>query len=315
MELKNLQYLDSIYRLRSFTKAAEEHYISQPSISNAIQKLENELGVILIRRNEKPLAFTEDGERFMCHVSNILEAVDDAIQDMKSRSCLLEQTLHLAWASTLGDCLLPRIYTQFHESYPQCQVLLWEQTLHNILTLLTADQIDLAYALIPENYDPNTLEVIPLQFCEMRVLLSKDHPLASHKQLSLTMLRNEKILTFPSGSLIRTKLEEKFKELHIVPNLYPVNQVAVMENLVSENYGITLLAVDEINSITNNKNIVLLPLKEPITFLKGFILKRGCRRTVPMKQMISFVENVLHNYRIQNNSRQSEDATAKSGDR
>lgn len=297
MELKNLQYLESIYRLHSFTKAADEHFISQPSISNAIQKLEAELNVRLINRTEKPLTFTEDGERFMCHVYNILNALEDAVQDMKYRSDLKEQTLYLAWASTLGDCLLPMIFTEFHELYPQFQIMLCEQTIQRILDQLLDGRIDLAYALIPELYDAELLETIPLQVCEMYVLLSREHPLASCEQISLGMLKNEKILTFPPGSLIRTKLEEKFKELHIVPTLHTVNQVTVIETLVSQNYGVTLLAVDEMNSVMKNPNIVLRPLKEPVTFSKGFILKRGQHRTLSMNRLINFVQNVLHEYR------------------
>lgn len=296
MELKNLQYLESIYRLHSFTKAADEHYISQPSISNAIQKLESELNVRLINRNEKPLTFTEEGERFMCHVYNILDALKDAVQDMQSRSAAKEHTLRLAWASTMGDCLLPMLFTEFHDLYPQYQLMLCEQTMHDILANLLDGTLDLAYALIPEYYDSSQLETIPLSLREMSVLLSKDHPLASCSQISLQMLKNEKILTFPSGSLIRTKIEEKFRELHIVPNLYTVNQITVMETLVSQNYAVTMLVIDEMNSVTDNPNIVLRPLKDRVTFLKGFILKRGYHQTVSMKHLITYVRNVLHEH-------------------
>ena len=73
MDLKKLRYLEAIYRLKSYTKAAEELFISQPSLSNAIHALEKELGVSLIDRSRQPLRFTFEGERFMWHVYKILE--------------------------------------------------------------------------------------------------------------------------------------------------------------------------------------------------------------------------------------------------
>lgn len=66
-----MRYLEAIYRLKSYTKAAEELFISQPSLSNAIHSLEKELGVSLIDRSRQPLRFTFEGERFMWHVYSV----------------------------------------------------------------------------------------------------------------------------------------------------------------------------------------------------------------------------------------------------
>ena len=118
MDLKKLEYLETIYRLRSFSKAAEAHFISQPSISNAIQKLETELGVLLIDRNAKPLVFTPEGVRFMSHVYTILNAVEEAQKDMREISSLNRQQLKMAIHSILVDWIFTQIFSDFQERYP-----------------------------------------------------------------------------------------------------------------------------------------------------------------------------------------------------
>ena len=302
MELKNLQYLESIYRLRSFTRAAEEHYISQPSISNAVQKLERELGVTLINRNDKPLSFTENGERFMCHVRNILSLTDDAVQDMKELSDPQKMTLRLSWASTIGDIILPRIYTEFYKKYPQYQVVLSAETLQDMMKRLLTEEIDMAYAHIREGYDSRLFDMIPIQSCELQVLMSRDNPLSKYGHLSLEMLAGEQILAFPPGSVFRNKIEEKFAEAHIVPKLQTITHTDIIQELVEQNYGISFLTKELDNSLAHNEKLLFVPLSEPVYFLKGFLLKNGVKRTAAMKAMILFIQDVVKEIRYSEES-------------
>ena len=145
MDLKKLRYLEAIYRLKSYTKAAEELFISQPSLSNAIHALEKELGVSLIDRSRQPLRFTFEGERFMWHVYKILECVREAEEDIAEMSERKKHSLMLIWPSiTANDYILPKIYTDFHRQYPIYNVVVQDATIQSTMTRLLSEEVDLA---------------------------------------------------------------------------------------------------------------------------------------------------------------------------
>ncbi len=292
VELKSLQYLESVYRNKSFTKAANEFYVSQPSISVAVQKLENELGATLIDRNAKPLAFTEDGERFMHHVHNILDAVEDAVNDMQHRTNRTEQTLSCAWATTLGDMIRPTIYTTFFAKHPNYQISIKEGTQKNVESELLNGSLDMAYTHILDSLNPELFETIPIQISETCVIMSRKHPLAFKPNLCLKDLREERILIFPKGSMIRSKIEDAFRRVYAVPDFYTVSFVSQIYEMICSDFGIALFPLDRVNSLLEDSQIAVIPLRESITFLKGFILKRGVRRTDAMQDLIDYTSSL-----------------------
>lgn len=297
MDFKKLEYLESVYRLQSFSKAAEEHYISQPSISSAIQKLEFELEMQLIDRNSKPLKFTPEGTYFMSHVYKILDTVSTAVQDMKSLADSQKQVLHMVIHSTLDDWILTRIFSDFHENYPQYEIHLHEQIHQIMLDNLLSGKIDLAYSLIPEDIDLDLFETIPIQSCELYVLLPKNHPLEQYERIPLGMLKSECLLTFPSGSLILSRLQRDFQQLHIAPKFRTLSQVRIMQNLVEQNCGISFVTKDELSQLTDTSTYSVRPLQEPINYLKGFILKRGSQKNAAINCTISYVQNTVQEER------------------
>lgn len=299
MELKKLEYFDSLYRLRSFTKAAEEHFISQPSLSNAIKSLEEELHCSLINRNSKPLSFTLEGERFIFHVQRILKDVRIAELEMSEARLTREIAIRLSWPSCfVHDYLLPRLYTDFHDLYPNYQIICIESTINETIRLLLSDQLDVAYVHIPDSYDTNQLEFIPIICCEMCVLVSKDNPLSTAKKLSISQLSSEQIFSFQQGSLYRKKLEETFVLHNINPSITSVNQMQIILKLVSENYGISFATVDDNENLTTLGNIVLIPLEEPISFVKGFLLKKENTFLPQIQNLIAYVQSIVQQIRF-----------------
>lgn len=299
MELKKLEYFESLYRLRSFTKAAKEHFISQPSLSNAIKSLEEELQCSLINRNSKPLSFTPEGERFIFHVHRILRDVNIARLEMSAAGEEQNIFIRLAWPSCfVHDYLLPKLYTDFNDMYPNYQILCIESTINDTIRYLLEDRLDIAYVHIPDSYDTNQLEFIPIICCEMCVLVSKDNPLASMKTLSIPQLSAEHIFSFQQGSLYRRRLEEAFELNNINPRITIVNQMQIIMKLVSENRGISFATVDDNENLSTLGNIVLVPLEEPISFVKGFLLKRGTSSLPHIQNLISFVQSIVQKMRF-----------------
>lgn len=299
MELKKLEYFDSLYRLRSFTKAAQEHFISQPSLSNAIKSLEEELHCSLINRYSKPLSFTLEGERFNFHVQRILNDIHAAKLEMTGVEKGQEISIKLSWPSCfVHDYLLPKLYTDFQDLYPNYQILCIESTIEGTINLLLNDQLDIAYVHIPDSYDTNQLEFVPIVCCEMCVLVSKDNPLATMKKLSIPQLSRERIFSFQHGSLYRKKLDEALRLNNITPHITVTNQMQIILKLVSENNGISFATFDDNEKIKTLGNIVIIPLEEPISFVKGFLFKRGNSSLPHIQNLITFVQSIVQQMRF-----------------
>lgn len=296
MDFKKLEYLETIYRVRSFSKAAEEHFISQPSISNAIQKLENELGVTLIDRNAKPLDFTPEGIHFMGHVQIILDAVRNAEEDMAELVHASSQEFQIAIHSTIGDQVLTKIFLDFHDKYPKCSLALIEMSNQLMLEKLITEEIDVAYTLIPDDIDLTLYETIPLQNCELHALLPKRHALEQYDRISLSMLKNERVITFPKDTLIYNKLVHEFNKLQIMPQIRTQQNIRILQNLVEQNYGISFVTVDNLSTLKDTDTFSIRPLKEHMLFLKGFILKRQKQRNPAINSLIHYAQRMIREH-------------------
>ena len=292
MDLKKLRYLEAIYRLKNYTKAAEELYISQPSLSNAIHSLEKELGVTLINRSRQPLRFTFEGERFMWHVYRILECVHDAQVDIEEMSERRKHTLILIWPSmTANDFILPKIYTEFHSLYPSYHVVVQDSPIQSTLTRLLSEEVDLAMVNLPDNQDLTAFSYIPVMESSAWVMLRRGHPLENQAAISFSMLRDQTIMTFQRGSLIRRKIEESCEKAGVRPKIISVNQMDVGKKLVLQGYGVTFATIDNINMPPSiEQDLVLRPLEQPILFQKGFLLKRGRQLPSGADKLIKFVK-------------------------
>lgn len=292
MDLKKLEYLESIYRLRNFTKAAKELYISQPSISSAVQSLEDELGVTLINRNTRPLSFTVAGEEFMEYVHRILKEVKDAAEAMKLLSKQSQESLHIAIYSSSTSQIIPKVYIDFQTLFPQYTLSITETTLTAMLEQIQSGELDLAYTLIPDNYDRSVFKVIPMESCELWLLISASHPLASEEAIGLDQLSTEKIFSYPEGSLIRQKLDTELARYHITIRHTVLHRLDLINTLVEQNQGVSFILHDNFHSLPESSGLRIKPLKTPILFQTGLIYKQGTRMTNAMKDMKIYLENL-----------------------
>ena len=146
-------------------------------------------------------------------------------------------------------CLLPLVFTEFYEKNPHYQITLYEQTNAEILEGLQNETYDLAYALFPEQYNPDIVKTIPVQICQMYVIMSKQCELKRYNKIPLEALKEKKILSFPKGSAVRTKIDDLFHKARIVPEIQTIRQTKLIEELICQNYGIAILPLDKVNSV------------------------------------------------------------------
>lgn len=176
MIFRNYEYFIAIAESGSLTKAAQQLYVSQPSLSQYLKRLETSLGVELFDHSTSPLRLTYTGEKYYQYVKEVRrldENVQREFRDIQNRT---SGRLRLGVAFWRGACLLPDIFPAFHAEYPNIHLELTEARSAQLETALMNDKLDLAVLNLPHSlhYEKLTCEIL----CKERILLAAptQHP-------------------------------------------------------------------------------------------------------------------------------------------
>jgi LysR family transcriptional regulator, hydrogen peroxide-inducible genes activator len=133
MEMQQLRYVVAVARTGNFSRAAEQCHVSQPSLSQQIQKLEDELGERLFDRMKREAKLTSHGEMFLRRAVKILEEVDAAKREANDARALLRGVMTLGVLPTIAPYLLPGVMSEFTEKFPGVEVVVQEATTARLL--------------------------------------------------------------------------------------------------------------------------------------------------------------------------------------
>lgn len=255
MVFRNHEYFVAIVEAGSLTKAAEQLYISQPSLSQYLKRLEASLGVELFDRSTSPLRLTYTGERYYQYVLQLMkldENVRKEFQDIKNQ---VSGRLRLGVALWRGACLLPDVFPFFHQQYPDIHIELLEGRSVQLESALMNDKIDLAVMNLPRtlDYGKLTCEII----CEERILIAAptNHPcvqnllnncefLGSHPIATLELLKHVPLILTKPGQNLTHEVMHALGKAHINPDiLLETGNLTTAINLVAK--GIACAFVPE----------------------------------------------------------------------
>lgn len=160
MNIRDLKYLIAVAETRHFGRAAERCYVSQPTLSAQIKKLEDQLGVVLFERNNRSVELTAVGEDVVECARKCLEQVDAMMQTAKIHQDPLAGPLRIGAIPTLSPYLIPLIYQPLRKSYPQMHPSFADEVTHTLETRLANHEIDVA--LLATEPSDKSMEEIPL---------------------------------------------------------------------------------------------------------------------------------------------------------
>ncbi len=240
MTLTQLRYLLSVAEHGNFTAAAEKSFVTQPTLSMQIQKLEEELEVKIFNRNTKPIGLTTIGRTIVSQAKIILQEaqrMEDAVAQEKG---VVAGIFRLGIIPTVMPTLLPMFLTNFINRYPKVSLKIEELTTENIIERLNNGQLDAGIAATPL-YDATILEK-PLFYEPFVAFLPKDHPLNKEDQIEVDELQHNDILVLEDGHCFRN---------HVL-NLCQANKSSkkfglksgsfeTLINLANQGLGMTLL--------------------------------------------------------------------------
>lgn len=207
MNLRDLHYLVALAEHRHFGRAAEASFVSQPTLSTQIKKLEDELGVALVERTPRKVLLTETGREIARRARGVLSEIEE-IKAIAQRTRDPESgTLRLGIFPTLGPYLLPHLVPQVRKQFPRLELLLVEEKTEQVIRLLREGSLDVGILALPLHEESLHTEFL---FEEPFVLaVPENHPLAhKQKRLKLDDLEDESLLLLEDGHCMRDQALE-----------------------------------------------------------------------------------------------------------
>lgn len=264
MELRHLRYFIAVAEEKSFNKAAVRLYISQPPLSRQIKQLEEEIGVTLIDRENRPLKLTEAGEFFYDHAIQILKKSDD-LRTMTIRKGNFDNSLSIGFVSSILYGILPRVISRFREVHPNIEVKLYELNSWQQMQALTEGKIDVGFGRLL--FEDASIRRMVLREEDLVVAVPIEHPLSKEKRdsLSLIDLTNENLLLYPTAprpSFIDYVLE-LFENRNLKANYFmEVRELHIALGLVAAGEGLTI--VPKTLEHLRHQEITYIPFEEGI---------------------------------------------------
>ncbi len=240
MEMQQLRYVVAVARAGNFSRAAEQCHVSQPSLSQQMQKLEDELGERLFDRMKREAKLTPHGETFLRRAVRILEEADAARREAADARHLLRGILTIGVLPTIAPYLLPDLLAEFTERFPGVEIVVQEDTTARLLKLAHAYEIDLALASQPIQDD--RLEVQELFSEELRLALPPGHSLTRKRTVAVADLEAERLIVMKEGHCLGEQVLRFCDRSGMRPNIsFRSAQLETIQSLVRAGLGIALV--------------------------------------------------------------------------
>lgn len=245
MTLTELRYITALARERHFGRAADRCSVSQPTLSVAVKKLEDELGVALFERNKQEIAVTPVGERVVEQAKRVLTEADQVKRIAKQGQDQLDGPLRLGAIFTIGPYLIPHLLPILNEQAPQMPLLIEESYTATLAEALKAGQLDLIIISLPFN-EPGIV-TLPIYREPFAAVLPSSHPWREQERLELRQMSAEPLLLLGPGHCFRDQVLEFCPECRQSPTGNDLQRtlegssLETIRHMVASGLGITIL--------------------------------------------------------------------------
>ncbi|MFZ9391718.1 MAG: hydrogen peroxide-inducible genes activator [Burkholderiaceae bacterium] len=246
MTLTELRYIIAVAREKHFGRAAEACFVSQPTLSVSIKKLESELGVIIFERGGSEITLTPIGENIVQQAQRVLDAANQVKEIADQGRDPLRGALRLGVIYTIGPYLLPRIIKSMIERYPAMPLILQENFTVRLVEMMRTGEIDVA--ILADPFDTTGLDTLPLYDEDFVVAVPKKHPWTKKQQIASVDLKQETMLLLGVGHCFRDQVLEVCPEAARfaansagIQKTFEGSSLETIRHMVAEGLGITVL--------------------------------------------------------------------------
>lgn len=240
MELRQVRYFVEAARLGHFTRAAGRLRVAQPSLSQQIRGLEEDLGVALFDRSGRKVALTAAGEAFLVRAERMLAEAESAKAEAREFSGLFRGRVVIGALQSLVAVRLPAVLATFNGLHPGIEVALREETTTRMLGMLAERELELAFGHTTGLRVPPRIAAEPLFDEDLVLVLSAGHRLAGRREVSLGELRDEPFVCYKEGSGIRAALLEACRSEGFEPRI--AFECGTLRGLAAAGLGVAVVS-------------------------------------------------------------------------
>lgn len=266
MTLVQLEYIVAVDTYRNFVVAAEKCFVTQPTLSMQIQKLEDTLGVILFDRSKQPVVPTEIGIPVIDQARVVLAEADNLNEIILSYKKELSGVIKIGVIPTVAPYLLPKIIMKFAVKYPKVQLLIWEYTTEQIVQKLKVGLLDCGILSTP--LDDKSLNELPLFYEAFAVYASKGNALLAKRRITADDIDTNDLWILNEGHCMRNQVlnlcSKKAEVNKLKPFEYNTGSVETLKRMVNINTGITVLPELSILDLNKDEMKRVRRFKDPV---------------------------------------------------
>ncbi len=265
MTLTDLRYLVALARERHFGRAAEKCHVSQPTLSVAIKKVEEQLGVQLFERSATEVKITEVGRRIVQQAEKVLMESAQINEIAAAGKDPLAGPLRLGVIYTIGPYLLPHLIPLVHQHAPRMPLVIQESYTSRLVDALKRGELDVAVLSLP--LDEPGIVTQPVYDEPFRVLLPASHPWVAQTHIDPQQLADDHLLLLGSGNCFRDQVLEVCPQCRNISGLQRTLEGSSLEtirHMVASGLGVTVLpssAADEL--MAQNALVAVRPFSDP----------------------------------------------------
>lgn len=265
MTITQLRYVILVATYQNFSKAAQKSLVTQPTLSMQIQKLEEELGILIFNRSTKPLKITEVGLKIVEQAQKIVNEANRMQDIVDQQKGYVGGEFKLGIIATVMPTLVPHFLKTFHNKYPKVQLIIEELQAHEILHKLSKGTLDAAITSTPLSHE-NIVERV-LYYEPFVAYLNKEDPLFKQDKIRAKDLVSSELLVLEEGNCFRNNVLNLFEKV-IDPKIEKFqiqsSSIETLLKLVDEGLGMTIIPYLYSMHLNENKKKHLRFFKNPM---------------------------------------------------
>jgi DNA-binding transcriptional LysR family regulator len=290
MQLESLRLFCDVVRLRSFSRAAEEHFVSQSAASQSIQQIEQHLGVGLIDRTKRPFVVTPEGEAFYEACRTLLDGWEKAKAEIGAVKARVDGTVRVAAIYSVGLHDVSRHMQQFMSLYPAARVELECLHPHKVVEAVIRDEADVGIMSYPPT--DRALTVVPLRQEPMAFVAYPSHPLARRRSVPVAQLDGEAFVAFDPGLTIRKAIDRALRQHNVRVDIkMEFDNIETIKQAIMIKAGVSILPRHTVQMEAGVRTLAVLPLDIPDLVRPVGIIHRRQKPLTPTASR--FVQHLL----------------------
>ena len=292
MDVQHIRYFLAVAKHESFSKAAEELFVTQPILTRCVKNLEKELGVQLIERSTKHFTLTEAGQILLRQGSQLLQQHKDIYRQMEDMADGQSGELRISGPGVLLDMYFPKLVTQFRKAHPGVRITIRERGSLTVVQDVLEGGADIGLVMLPLANEEH-LQIIPIVKDEIHAVVHKNHPMAKLESVHIRQLEGLDLITYNQNTTLYHAFEKMCRQEGFSPVIaYQSMMPGFILDILSYGDCVGIFPAPMLRQ-AKREYLISIPLVPQFPWQIAMITKKGRYISKATESFLSFTQDFL----------------------